>query len=165
MHQRVREFVAANVPSKAKYVVEIGARDINGGVRDLFGDAKYHGIDIEPGRGVDEVADACSWEPPAKTRPDVVVCLEVFEHSEMWPDIVMQVGSWAKPGTVFLITAAGPKRKPHSAVDGAELRDGEWYENVRPGALQEVLEAAGFEDVTVVEVADDVQGRGVRSGG
>jgi len=165
MHQRAHDFVAANLPDKLSYVVEIGSRDINGGIKDLLGDARYHGIDIEPGRGVDEVADGASWVPAGKTRPDAIICLEVLEHTEMWPDIIMQIGSWAKPGSTLLVTAAGPKRKPHSAVDGAEVRDGEWYENVRPDALQEVLEAAGFEDVTVVEVADDVQGKGVRAGG
>ena len=85
MHPEARAFTrgqaATCLPRAA--LVDLGARDFNGGVRDLFPDAaSYVGVDLAPGAGVDVVADAPptgaqAGEPP----PETVVCCEVLEHA------------------------------------------------------------------------------------
>ena len=71
MHPEARAFVAAaatRLPPGP--VVELGARDFNGSVRDLFpGAPAYVGVDLAPGAGVDVVADAADWRPPPASRP------------------------------------------------------------------------------------------------
>lgn len=116
-------------------VLEVGSLDINGSVRPLLTSAEhYHGLDLVPGPGVDEVADAARWEPPR--RYDVVACAEVLEHAPAWRRIMAMMWSAVAPGGVMLMTCATDPRPPHSAVDGWDVRDGEHYANVVP---QEVL--------------------------
>ena len=88
----------------------------------------YHGIDIAPGPGVDEVADAAEWR--AAETFDVVVSTEVLEHAPRWRDVVQNAWHALAPGGVLLLTWATDPRPEHSAVDGWGLRDGEWYANV-----------------------------------
>lgn len=58
--------------------LEVGSRDVNGGVRHLFRPGSFYGVDIEPGPGVDRLIsphqdlDIECWEQ--------VICLEVLEH-------------------------------------------------------------------------------------
>jgi predicted methyltransferase len=161
MHKEAHDFIAAHGTTNALTVVEFGSRNINGGVRDVFPNARYIGIDIEAGDGVDEVGDAASWS--TRKNVDVVVCCEVFEHTDVWYDIVQNAYDVLCDGGVFLVTAANLDRAPHSAVDGGPLRDGEWYENVDPDALQQALLAAGFETVDVIERGDDVYAKAVKA--
>lgn len=163
MHQAVRDYVAeaAVVDDSDLFIVEIGSRNINGTVRDLFPGAEYVGVDIEDGKGVDVVADAKDWAPPY--APDVVLCLEVFEHTPLWEDIIDAVAGYING--VLIVTCAAQGRKPHSAVDGGELRDGEFYRNLTIGELKDAMVSAGFEDVDVRKVGDDLQARGVKYDG
>lgn len=161
MHAAAHDYVARHRTDKYISVVEIGSRDINGTVRDLFPAADYVGVDLTAGNGVDVVADAATWKP--KRKVDVVVCCEVFEHTATWPDIVWSAANtMLRAGTGRLIvTAAGPGRAPHSAVDGGPLRDGEFYANVDPDELAQTMIDAGFVDVEIDEVPGDVRATGV----
>lgn len=141
-------------------VIEFGSRDINGSPRYMFPNADYHGIDVVDGTGVDEVADAATWAP--KRRAHLVICCEVFEHTKQWRKIVANAAACLVRGGRLVVTAAGPQRAPHSAVDGGSLRDGEWYENVSPADLGAAMVKAGFKDVEVHERGGDVQGTGVK---
>lgn len=123
--------------------LEIGSRNINGGVRDLFPDCT--GIDIAAGPGVDIVADAATWKPD-KSYGAVVSC-EVFEHVENWPDLVATAVRALKRGGLVILTMAGPGREPHSGIDGGPVHDGEFYANVEPHDLELTLKAAGFHDI------------------
>ena len=82
MHPEARAFVAGVARrAGARWVVELGARDLNGTVRDLFPSARgYTGVDLVAGPGVDVVADAADWRP-REPAPDLVVCCEVLEHT------------------------------------------------------------------------------------
>ena len=112
-------------------VVEFGSKDVNGSVEMLFDCDSYYGIDLAPGRGVDEVADAATWR--SATGPvDCIVCCEVLEHSPVWIDIVRNAARNLWPGGCFVMTCATDQREPHSAVDGGPLRQGEYYGNVDP---------------------------------
>lgn len=145
MHPAALAWVAEHAPA-ATTVVDVGGRDINGTVRGCFPDADYVSVDLIDGPGVDVVADFATWEPEGPV--DVVVCCEVAEHAPTWPDLVAHAAEILAPGGALIFTAAGPGRAPHSAFDGGELRDGEWYENVDPVELEEVL-AEHFASATV----------------
>lgn len=123
-------------------VLEIGGRNVNGTIRDLFGDARYLCLDAAPGDGVDIVADGADWTPTK--RFDCVVCCEVFEHTPRWPEILATMAAALPIGGIAIVTAAAPPRLPHSAVDGGPLREGEYYENVEPHLLAKEMAAAGF---------------------
>jgi len=149
MHEQAYQWVARHATADPVAVLDIGGRNINGSVRDLFpGAAPYVALDIRPGDGVDIVADAATWTPDREY--DVVVCTEVFEHTADWPQICATAHKALRPGGQLILTMAGPGRPPHSAVDGGwTLHEGEYYGNVAPTELQAVLEGCGFADVVV----------------
>ena len=140
MHQQALDFVAAHTRGlRPASVLEIGSLDINGSVRPLFeGAARYHGIDLADGPGVDEVADAATWDP-GDERFDVVVSAEVLEHAPAWRKVLATAWGALAPGGLLLMTCATDPRPPHSAVDGWDVRDGEWYRNVPPAELVDLV--------------------------
>lgn len=116
-------------------VLEIGSVNINGTVRGLFPGADYTGIDIVAGEGVDVVADGATYTPPDGEFFDLIISTEVLEHAENAPLILANAYRLLRPGGVLILTAAGEGRRPHSAVDGGELRPGEFYRNVTRALL------------------------------
>ena len=169
MHEAAFHFIAHIVQKEGPFdsVIEIGSLDINGTVRPLFGDAEYTGLDPQEGPGVDWVGDALDYKP--KKKVDCVVCCEVLEHSPKWQAIVKKGMEWLDDDGVFLITAAGPGRKPHSAVDGSHnVRDFEHYENIRPSDLAKELlpdfitEGTASVGVQVRTLGEDTQAVAVR---
>lgn len=150
MHQAAHEFVTATVRAHGARgpVYEIGSRNVNGSVRGLFAGVEgYHGIDLAPGPDVDAVANAATYVPPCV--PKTVVCCEVLEHTAEAEQIVRQAGKVLASGGRLILTMAGPSRVPHSAVDGRQLRIGEFYRNGTPDLLCAWL--SDFEQIEVVE--------------
>lgn len=143
MHAQAHDFVAAHAAAlRPASVLEIGSLDVNGSVRPLFAGARrYLGIDIAPGPGVDEVADAADWS--SDERFDVVVSTEVLEHAPRWSDVVANAWTALAPGGTLLVTCATDPRPPHSAVDGWDVRPGEWYQNVDPEAMLALVRELG----------------------
>jgi SAM-dependent methyltransferase len=147
VHVQAYDFVARHArdarhadDGAAVAVLEIGSLDVNGSVRPLFPHAaRYHGIDIAPGPGVDEVADAADWRCDGAF--DVVVSTEVLEHAPRWRDVLENAWAALVPGGRLLMTCATEPRPPHSAVDGWDVREGEWYENVGVANLLAVVQA------------------------
>ena len=147
MHPAAYQFVLAAIPlaglHPASRVLEIGARDVNGSVRPLFGPCTYVGLDIAPGPGVGVIADAGSWDPVADIGYrgpvvfDTVVCCEVLEHADNARAIVRNAFRLLTDGGLFIMTCAGDGRGPHSAVDGGPLRPGEFYHNVGTREFEE----------------------------
>jgi hypothetical protein len=138
-------------------VLDLGGRDINGSVRPCFyAPLIYTVVDINPGDGVDVVADAATWEPG--WAYDVVVAAEVFEHTWVWPEICGTAFRALRSGGMFLATMGGPGRQPHSGIDGKfRLLPGDYYANVAPGDLEQVLKAQGWIDITVDQTGLDVR--------
>ena len=135
-------------------VVEFGACDINGSVRSVYPQAEsWLGIDRNPGRGVDVVADVTTWR--TKTKFDVCVCAEVFEHSPEWETIIETARKVLKPGGLFLASCATGARPPHS-VSGGPLEDGEHYQNISKADMVKALWGWPEHDV---KVADGFYGR------
>lgn len=124
-------------------VLDIGARYINGSVSEALPPlAVYIGLDIEPGVGVDVVADASQKLPLDEL--DVVTCSSVFEHTPKGPDICREAYKALKVGGLFVVTTVDERWPTHSAVDGGTLRPGEYYGAVSSQDLIKWLEAAGF---------------------
>lgn len=165
MHHAAFSFIAAHLPGDAVDVLEFGSRNINGTVRDLVPGTRFVGVDIVDGDGVDVVADCgTTLHLGVNHKFDVVVCAEVFEHASdrACLGMVENAHHWLRKGGVFIVTAAGPARVPHSAFDGAELRDGEFYRNVTSRKLTGWLERAGFDSFTVDELGDDIRAVAVK---
>lgn len=141
MHFEARDYVRRYSTLSPMSIVEIGSRNVNGAVRDLFSQQDYTGIDIRPGRGVDIVVNAIDWNPPSLV--DFVICTEVLEHCEHWHRLVLHACTWLKFGGRIIVTCAGPGREPHSAVDGRALQKGEWYANISPRDIALALREAG----------------------
>lgn len=145
MHPGAFEFISRYATTDEILVIEIGSRSINGSIREHFPRAFWIGLDLQAGPCVDVVCNAVDFQPGVAVN--LVVCCETFEHSPQWPDIIARTASWIMPGGRILITAAGPGRDPHSAIDGGELRPGEHYENLTEDRLAEELHFAGFHSI------------------
>lgn len=163
MHPEARGYVAKHA-GRYPFAVELGARDVNGGVADLFDCDRYIGVDIAPGAGVDVVADAAEWWPD--TPADLVVCCEVLEHTAAARRIVDNAAAMLAPGGRLIVTAATDPRPPHSAADGGPPRAGEWYHNVDPDDLGRWMTAAGLSEIEVEahRGRGDVYATGVKRG-
>ena len=158
MHPQARDYVARQAVGHTFHrVVEFGSRDINGGVRDLFDTGDYHGLDIAPGAGVDEVTDAATWT--TRKKVDAVVCCEVLEHTPDWRDLIANAAALLCDGGTLIVTAACDPREPHSGHDGRPLTDdSEHYANVDPDELAGACEDAGLtvDDLEVHDRRGDV---------
>lgn len=130
-----------------KHVIEFGSKNVNGSVRDVIACESFHGIDVLPGPGVDEVADAATWRTDKKA--ELVVCCEVLEHTPDMERIVLSAILALKPGGHFLVTCATEPRERHSAIDGGRLRPGEFYRNVDRRSLALALLEANFDAVYI----------------
>ncbi len=148
MHDQAMNWLTRYATDEPVSVLDVGGRNVNGSPRGLYPNATvYRILDIAPGDNVDIVADASTWEPDQEY--DVVVCAEVFEHTDVWPGICATIHKALKPQGRAVFTMAGPGRQMHSAVDGGTLRVGEYYGNVDPYDLKRVLKDCGFQDVEV----------------
>jgi SAM-dependent methyltransferase len=133
-------------------VLDLGGRDVGGpwggSPRKQFPQATvYTVVDMADGPDVDVIADASAWTPDRDY--DVVVSMECFEHTAVWPAIVGTAFAALVPGGLFVATMAGPGRPPHGALGADVPGPGEWYRNVGLDDLRRVLTAAGFVDVVV----------------
>lgn len=139
MHQAAYRFVSQMVIGiHYGSVVEIGGRDINGGVRHLVTADDYISIDLEEGPAVDVVGDCRTWTPPWSA--DLVICCEVLEHADDPAAVVKACRSYLASGGQLVLTCAGPGRPSHSGHDGGQLQPGEHYANIHPDWLREQLE-------------------------
>jgi hypothetical protein len=147
MHEEARAYVEGRRTDERLSVLDIGGRNINGSVRDLFPNADpYVSLDIAEGPAVDIVADAAEWTPDRAY--DLIVCTEVFEHTPQWPAILRTAAAACVPGGRLILTMAGPGRSPHGA-SGGPWDPPEHYENVDPDVLHAELVASGWTDVDV----------------
>lgn len=140
MHTEVRAFLEREVrelPPPA-FVVDLGGRDVNGSPRDLFNGARYLSVDLYIGPGVDVLADAAEYSPISP--PDLVLCLEVLEHTEKAEAILANAHRMLAPGGVLLLTCATDPRAPHSGIDGGDPWPSEFYRNVPRETLEDWLE-------------------------
>lgn len=143
MHDEARAGMARMIAASAvdlgrdTVALDLGGVDINGTTRDLFPRARWTGLDIEDGPGVDVVADATTWT--TKRRFDIVTCTELLEHVRPWLCCITTAHRVLKRGGYLFITAASTGRHPHGARGGPYPLPGEWYANIDPDDLRIAL--------------------------
>ena len=140
MHTAARRWVErlAHLAPGA-HVLDVGGRNINGTVRDIFqGAASYTAIDLLPGPGVDVPCDFLHYHGDGVF--DVILHLEVAEHTPDWRQHIAHAADLLRPDGRLVLTAAGPDRLPHSGIDGGPLQDNEWYQNIDPAELRAILD-------------------------
>lgn len=155
MHKQASDWIGRFASADPIKILDIGGRNINGTAMEHFPNADRTVLDITPGAGVHVVADAATWIPDREF--DVVVCAEVFEHTPVWPEICKTAFAALRPGGDFVVTCAGPGRAPHSGHDGRGVRPGEYYGNVDPAYLGIALRLAGFTDLLIDHLGEDVR--------
>ena len=82
-------------------VIEIGSLDINGSVRDFYGNTpRYIGVDLAEGKGVDLVAEGQDLMIGEKFNGDIVTMITQLEGEELIRFMV-----WCGFTRKFLLTA------------------------------------------------------------
>ncbi len=160
MHPAAYEWVARFGTTETVRVLDIGGRNINGSCRSIFPGADYTAVDLYPGQDVDVVADITEWGTDEVF--DVVVCAEVLEHATNWKAIVRTAYKRCREGGTFVMTCAGPGRASHSGIDGAGLKDDEYYGNVDPTEFEKELVAIGWTSFMVNVAGCDLRAVAVR---
>jgi hypothetical protein len=156
MHHAVLEWVQRWVPAAPCSVLDCGGRDINGSPSYLFENATLEVVDLVQGPGVTWVGDVLDY---GNAQPfDVGLYLEVAEHTPDWPLHIKHIRDLLNKKTgLFIFTAATHGRPAHSASDGGQLQPDEYYNNIDPDLLAQLL------DRTFSKHVIDVQGEDVRA--
>lgn len=93
---------------KNKDVIEIGAMDVNGSLRyvaESLGPARYVGVDIVEGKGVDEVCSVYDLaERFGRESFDLAISSEMIEHVQDWRGAINQIKSIIRPGGAVMLT-------------------------------------------------------------
>lgn len=154
MHAAATRFFTENLKDyKLSNVLEIGSININGSVRDMYPNAtSWYGIDIVDGPCVDEVADGSEW--CSSERYGVAICAEVFEHTPKWREIIRNMHRHLEDGGLLLASCASRDRPPHSA-NGDNLGVDEYYHNVSPKEMDELLSSMKWKSYEVIEADGD----------
>jgi len=94
-----------------RQILEAGSADVNGTVRPLLQPlaARYKGVDIAPGPGVDEICDVYQLcDRMGRAQWDIVIATELLEHVTDWRTAVTELAGAVKPGGLLLITTRSP---------------------------------------------------------
>ncbi len=131
-------------------VLEVGALDINGSVRQLFSDCDYTGADLQLGPGVDVACPGQLLELPSGSF-DTVISAECFEHNPFWRETFANMLRMCRPGGTVLVTCASTGRMEHGTTrtnpDASPFTvQARWdyYRNLTPALLQGGVHLAGW---------------------
>jgi hypothetical protein len=173
MHEGAFRFVSrvAMLLEPRGLVIELGSRTVagpwpySGPVRHLFPGAGYVGVDSMAGPNVDVVSNMATWQPNPFRPADTVVCTETLEHTPEAREICSNAWCLLGSGGVFIVTAAGVGRAPHSGVDGGPVRDQEYYRNINREQLRGWLVRFGFSLIDTFSTLGDIYALAVKVNG
>ena len=112
MHEVVMRFGAKHAPKFVGKILDVGSRNINGTIRDVL--PVTLGIDYVSGPCVDQVLDATKLiETFGADSWDNVISNDALEHMQDWDGCLTNMWGVLKPGGMFLITMANPKKGYH----------------------------------------------------
>jgi len=93
---------------RGRAVLDLGARDVNGSLRphvEAMRPARYVGVDLEAGKGVDEVCDAGAVDRRfGEAAFDLVLSTELLEHVRDWRAAVRAMKRVSRPGGTLILT-------------------------------------------------------------
>ncbi len=84
-------------------IVEIGSQNVNGSLRDIFSNTSYTGVDFVKGNGVDVILTDPYVLPFETGSVDMVLSSSVFEHSEMFWVLFLEIMRILKPHGLFYL--------------------------------------------------------------
>lgn len=96
-------------------VLEIGAADVNGSIRPCFPGARYTGVDLAPGPGVDVVASGHDLALPDH-GVDLAISCECFEHNPQWRETFINMHRMTRRGGIVAMTCASRGRLEHGTA-------------------------------------------------
>lgn len=155
MHPEIDQFVKKvkrKFPEffENKKVLEVGSQNINGSVRSHFKNCDYLGIDLGEAPGVDMIMNAS--EMNFSKEFDVMISSEMLEHCEKWQSALYNMYRAIKPGGLFILTCAGPKRQEHGTKNHTPQDSKftlEHYRNISVEDFNKTLPPSLFKDSSV----------------
>lgn len=106
---------------QGRRIIDVGACDFNGSIRPLlesYGPSEYIGIDVLEGPSVDRVMDANDLvEVFGEASFDIVIAMEMLEHSPDWRRSINAMKRVCKPGGILVVTAPSRGHPYHGYPD------------------------------------------------
>ena len=133
-----------------KKILEIGAQDVNGDLRDPFTNCEFTGIDWVPGKNVDIVVAAKDTEFPSDTF-DVLLSANHLEHDPDWQESLGHNMPALKQNGLILLRWAGIGSSPH----GPEY-DPRGEQGYYPKSMAHLLTFLLAQNVEIVKQYGDV---------
>lgn len=109
-------------------VLELGSRDADGSMREWFDHCQYVGVDVLPGKGVDQVVLPAHYAASSETF-DTIVCCEWLEHDPLWAETLENARRLLKPGGLLIVAAASAGRARHARC-GQDAQPMDYYRNL-----------------------------------
>lgn len=112
MHGHTLDWAKQALPMDGQ-VLDVGSLNVNGTLRSVL--PVTYGIDMRPGKDVDEVLDACNLlERFGPEYFDHVVTANCFEHVEFWETALRNAWGVLKTGGKFLFEVPTQEKGFHS---------------------------------------------------
>ena len=106
---------------EGKRILEVGSLDVNGSLRQFIESLdpqEYLGVDIEKGKGVDEICEVGKLhEKFGKDAFDIVIATELLEHVQNWREGIRNIKAVCKQNGIILITTRSKGFQYHAWPD------------------------------------------------